>query len=52
MLAISKVKTVDDNPVVPITVTKITISGLSKDEKKNLHGSDSVGRAVSKLPWG
>lgn len=47
VLAISKVKTVDDNPVVPITVTKITISGLSKDEKKNLHGSDSSTRGGS-----
>ena len=47
VLAISKVKTVDDNPVVPIAVTKITISGLSRDEKKNLHGASSSMRGSS-----
>lgn len=30
--AISKVKTVRDNPVVPIKMNSITISGLEKDE--------------------
>mmetsp|Transcript_5709 Transcript_5709/g.11959 ORF Transcript_5709/g.11959 Transcript_5709/m.11959 type:complete len:208 (-) Transcript_5709:401-1024(-) len=31
-MAISKVKTVRDNPVVPIKMNSITISGLEKDE--------------------
>ena len=35
VLAISKVRTMDDNPVVPIEMRKITISGLTKEERKN-----------------
>ena len=32
--AISKVKTRNDNPMTPIKMNRVTISGLGKDEKK------------------
>lgn len=47
VLAISKVRTMDDNPVVPIEMRKITISGLTKEERKNfLSSSSSSGKEL------
>jgi len=39
--AISKVRTQNDNPIAPILVSKVTISGLSKDEKKRFKATET-----------
>jgi len=45
VLAISKVQTSEDKPIVPIVMKSISVSGLAKDEKKRLRAGKEGGVA-------